>query len=410
MPVDHAPQARLSPYSGEYLQPRMERRFRLSMQARNVHQLRVSLYWTAFLFPMIGVFDYLLLGLTREFYLLSAIRVVVAVAFLSLAVALGRNPRLINRDLPLNSAIVLLATALILVTLLRPETITAQITAVVAVTVAIYLFIPNRIPWAFATSLYLGTGFLAVVYTSGLLARPGIVGVLFTLFLTNTIGLITALRISQLQREQFSSLLAERKSNRRLQKEIKARQTLEESLRRLAQIDHLTGLNNRRWFSELLKQEIKRHHRTGAPLGLCMIDIDHFKKINDRKGHAAGDNILKAVAELLRKELRETDIIGRFGGEEFVVALPDSYPNDTYRIAEHLRTSVEKLRFPGELAELAITITIGITQVLDIEESQEAALARADKALYRGKNSGRNTVATLPQNAAETNRLVAGKG
>ncbi len=359
---------------------------------------------------MIGLFDYMLLGLTREFYLLSIIRIVVAGVFLCLAASLGRNPSLINRDLPLNSAIVLLATALILVALLRPETITAQITAVAAATVAIYLFIPNRIPWAFATSLYLGAGFLTVVYTSGILARPGIAGVVFTLFLTNVIGLITALRISQLQREQFSSLLAERKSNRRLKKEIKARQALEENLRRLAQIDDLTGLNNRRWFSELLNQEIKRHHRTGAPLGLCMIDIDHFKKINDRNGHAAGDTILQVVAELLLKELRETDIIGRYGGEEFVVGLPDSNSHDTYRIAEHLRSSVEKLRFSGDFADLAITITVGTTQVLDTEESQLAALARADKALYCGKERGRNTVVTLLPDTAKPNRVVADQG
>lgn len=389
---DQASPTLLSPYSGEYRDARLEKRFRRVMQARNVHQLRTALRCAAGLFLMIGLFDFLLLGLTTEFYLLSLMRVIAATAFLVLAAALGSRPRLINHDLPLNFVIFLLATSLILIVPLRPETINVQITAVVAVTVAIYLFIPNRVPCAFGACLYLGVGFLVATHTTGLFAHAGIVGITLTLLLANMIGLITALRVNQLQREQFSSLLAERKSNRRLQKEIKTRQELEDELRRLAQTDHLTGLNNRRWFSELLQQEIRRSQRSGAPLGLCMVDIDHFKRINDNKGHAAGDAMLVIVAALFRKELRDTDIIGRFGGEEFVIALPDSGPEDTARIAEHLRSSIEHYRFPGELFGPNLTVTIGITQVESNEESMESALARADQALYCGKNEGRNTV------------------
>lgn len=382
----------LSSFSGEFRNPRMESCFRRAMQARDARQLRIALCAAGGLFLMIGLFDYLLLGLTTQFYLLALMRCVVAAAFFTLAAALVRQPRLVLRDLPLNSVIFLMATALIMIVPVRPETLNVQITATLAVTLAIFLFIPNRIPCALAACVYLGLGFIVAVYQTGLFERPGLVGIALTLIMANVVGMATALRLSHLQRIQFSSLLAERRSKRKLQKEIQTRENLEEELRRLAQTDHLTGLNNRRWFSELLKLEIKRSQRNATPLGLCMIDLDHFKKINDKLGHAAGDKVLSTVAAELRQALRETDIIGRFGGEEFVIALANSGPEETYSIAEHLRALIEQHCFSGELSTVRLTLTIGITQIETDSDTLESALARADRALYVGKRHGRNRV------------------
>jgi len=213
--------------------------------------------------------------------------------------------------------------------------------------------------------------------------------------------MLTASRLNRLQRAQFTALLAERDTNEKLQKEIEERQRLEKDLRHLAQTDDLTGLNNRRWFFELAEQELRHTRRMGNPLGLCMLDIDHFKAVNDLYGHAAGDQVLKIVANLCRQELRASDIIGRFGGEEFVIALPDSDLDATCTTAERLRTRLAQFQLPGIFKGLSLTMTAGVTQISPAEASLEPALLRADHALYTGKSNGRNTVVVAEHRSIE---------
>jgi diguanylate cyclase (GGDEF)-like protein len=313
-------------------------------------------------------------------------------ACLTLAATLGRDPGLLNNFLPLNLVCFLLVTGSILIVPLRPETIGTQLTAVVAVTIALYLFIPNRIPSMVALSSYLAIGFLLALYFWTDLPRPRILVVGLVLLVPNVIGFMTALRLNMLQREQFASLLAAQEANQMLEHEIVVRQRLEAELRHLAQTDDLTGLHNRRWFLELSKQALRYTRRMRTPLALCMVDLDHFKRINDTKGHAAGDTVLTLVAQLCRKELRETDIIGRFGGEEFVITLPNANADNAVVIAERIRASFENFRPPGDLADLRLTVTVGIAEVDLSESTLEPALLRADNALYAGKREGRNRV------------------
>jgi len=382
----------LSSCSGEFLDAKLESCFRSSVQAQHIRQLRIALFVTAGLFLVMGLFDYLLLGLSETFLRLVVIRGVVALAFLVLAVTLAHHPQLLASDIPLNAACLLLITSLILIVPLRTEIIGAQLTPAVAATLALYLFIPNRIPWAFACCVYLSAGVLLAFYSTGLVELQGMVGATLALLLANVIGLLASLRLNRLQREQFTSLLAERETNQRLQLEIKERQRLEEELRYLAQTDGLTGLNNRRWFFELAERELKRSRRDGTPLGFCMIDLDKFKAINDKMGHTAGDKILATVAALCREELRDTDIIGRYGGEEFVIALPESGPADTYKVVERLRARIEQYQFPIEFVDRNLTVTVGMAQVAPGETTLAPVLARADQALYVGKRRGRNIV------------------
>jgi diguanylate cyclase (GGDEF)-like protein len=382
----------LSSFSGEFLDAELESCFRCSVRAVHIRQLRIALFVTASLFLLMGLFDYLLLGLSENFIRLILIRVVVALAFLLLALALARHPQLIASDIPLNAACLLLITCLLLLVPLRIEAIGLQLTAVVIVTLALYVFIPNRIPCALGCCVYLGAGFLLVFHTTGLVGLNGMVGATLALLLANFIGVLASLHLNRLQREQFISLLAERETNQRLQQEITERQRLEEELRYLAQTDDLTGLNNRRWFFELAERELKRSQRNGTPLGFCMIDLDKFKVINDTMGHDAGDKILAIVAALCREELRDTDIIGRFGGEEFVIALPESSPDDTHEVLERLRARIEQFHFLKELDYWSVTVTVGMAQVAPDEETLSPVLARADQALYLGKRHGRNIV------------------
>ncbi|MDH5578822.1 MAG: GGDEF domain-containing protein [Betaproteobacteria bacterium] len=176
-------------------------------------------------------------------------------------------------------------------------------------------------------------------------------------------------------------------SNRQLKKA--AERAEEHAIR-----DVLTGVHNRRYLMTMLQREIARSTRRGAPLSVCMIDMDHFKTINDTHGHAAGDLALKHFAVLASSGLRAGDVFGRFGGEEFMLILPDTEASGAAALAERLRASVEKCDFPGLPAQHRVTVTVGIAAYTK-GESGDALTARADGALYRGKHAGRNRIVVL---------------
>ncbi|MGY3170692.1 diguanylate cyclase [Pseudomonas sp. TE12234] len=168
------------------------------------------------------------------------------------------------------------------------------------------------------------------------------------------------------------------------------REHLEEQ-RQKALIDPLTGLPNRAAWSERLDQEISQWQRHGNTLMLAMLDLDHFKRINDNYGHLAGDKVLKLIASVLRKRLRSTDFIARFGGEEFVLLMPSTVPAAGMKLLELLRASIEACPFHFKGERVTITISMGLTAFRPGEHS-DLVLKRADQALYRAKNAGRNRV------------------
>lgn len=168
------------------------------------------------------------------------------------------------------------------------------------------------------------------------------------------------------------------------------REHLEEQ-RQKALIDPLTGLPNRAAWSERLDQEISEWQQHGNTLMLAMLDLDHFKRINDNYGHLAGDKVLKLIASVLRKRLRGTDFIARFGGEEFVLLMPSTVPAAGMKLLEYLRASIEACPFHFKGERVTITISMGLTAFKPGEHS-DLVLKRADQALYRAKNAGRNRV------------------
>jgi diguanylate cyclase len=169
------------------------------------------------------------------------------------------------------------------------------------------------------------------------------------------------------------------------------REHLEEQ-RQKALIDPLTGLPNRAAWSERLDHEISQWQQHGNTLLLAMLDLDHFKRINDNYGHLAGDKVLKIIANVLRKRLRGTDFIARFGGEEFVLLMPDTVPTAGAKLLEKLRASIEACPFHFKGEPVTITISMGLTAFKPGEHS-DLVLKRADQALYRAKHAGRNQVA-----------------
>jgi two-component system cell cycle response regulator len=180
-----------------------------------------------------------------------------------------------------------------------------------------------------------------------------------------------------------------------LQDELKKSNEL---LTRLSNTDHLTQLYNRRYMMEMLEREVQRSYRKGAPLSVVMLDIDHFKKVNDSYGHQEGDQVLCIVAELARKDLRSYDFAARYGGEEFILVLPETTHDEALIVAERLRRIVERQTFADSLARLHVTISLGAATFQPPRVATIDALIReADEALYRAKQWGRNRVVSMLQ-------------
>ncbi len=156
--------------------------------------------------------------------------------------------------------------------------------------------------------------------------------------------------------------------------------------------DSLTGSFTRGHALELLDTELKRAERSGLPLSVVMLDLDYFKRINDQFGHLAGDTVLTAVGRQLESVLRATDIRCRFGGEEFLIVLPDTPQAGALRVAESLRQVLTDLRVAWQGTEIPVTASFGVASARRGERDRQALLARADAALYRAKQAGRNCV------------------
>jgi diguanylate cyclase (GGDEF)-like protein/PAS domain S-box-containing protein len=179
--------------------------------------------------------------------------------------------------------------------------------------------------------------------------------------------------------------------------DVTPQKILEEKLRELAMKDELTGLYNRRHFVELAEAEVARARRTSGPLSLAMLDIDHFKAVNDAFGHPVGDLALKELARCMRETLRTTDVPARLGGEEFVVLLTDTGLDGAVAVTERLRERVGRAEVPAGKERVArFTVSGGVAELAPGERF-ESLLTRADEALYRAKEEGRNrTITSIP--------------
>lgn len=188
-------------------------------------------------------------------------------------------------------------------------------------------------------------------------------------------------------------------TNRHLTATLEERIRLQLQLEELATTDSLTGLLNRRAFSERADVECRRAQRRGTALAVLMFDIDHFKQVNDRYGHEAGDTVLVRCAGICREHLRNVDVVARYGGEEFVVLLPDSDPASAQEVAERLRTAFADARIATEKGELRFTASFGIAAHLHGTDIGRT-LRHADEALYTAKGAGRNRSITYTGHGA----------
>lgn len=177
---------------------------------------------------------------------------------------------------------------------------------------------------------------------------------------------------------------------KRLQDELRDKN---EALAQLSTTDGLTGVRSRRYVDEILSIEFLRARRYGQPLALAMADLDHFKRVNDCFGHTAGDAVLRGVGDLLRGRLRASDVAGRYGGEEFIVILPQNDVEGATVFAERWREDVEVARFTSSDGEnIPVTLSVGVASYDPALETPESLVRKADQALYAAKAAGRNRV------------------
>ncbi|MBC7294126.1 MAG: diguanylate cyclase [Thermoleophilia bacterium] len=204
-------------------------------------------------------------------------------------------------------------------------------------------------------------------------------------------------RLAQHNRELLSRL---RRANEELERRVQIRtrqlerhnrilRKAQKRIEELSRQDPLTGVANRRRLDEVLTAEVERSRRYGQPLSVIMVDLDHFKDINDTHGHIVGDKVLQAAAEVFGRETRLTDLVGRYGGEEFLLILPNTSLDEAEAVAERLRASLEKLE--QDFRPEPLTASLGVAQWCPGDRPADL-VHRADKALYEAKQAGRNRV------------------
>jgi diguanylate cyclase (GGDEF)-like protein len=191
--------------------------------------------------------------------------------------------------------------------------------------------------------------------------------------------------------QDFQNLEAElKRAQRALEiKEIELKAVLAQA-HEITNTDVLTLLPNRRKIIVDLQEEVIRSTRYGTPLSISIVDIDHFKNVNDTYGHATGDDVLRTIAARLREQIRHPDTLGRYGGEEFLIVLPNSELKAAVEQANRLCQHVRDLRIESDINNLSVTLSIGVAQLKITEENWEQFLHRADVAMYQAKNNGRD--------------------
>jgi diguanylate cyclase (GGDEF)-like protein len=173
-------------------------------------------------------------------------------------------------------------------------------------------------------------------------------------------------------------------------RDVTERQQSAQELRHALTADHLTGVLNRRYFLERAERELMQQAQQGPACCLAMVDVDHFKSVNDSYGHAVGDAVLTSIADVLRSNVRDGDLVGRLGGEEFAVLMPAIDPDAGYALAERLRGAISALRLSHDGLPLQVTASIGIA--VDGRANLKRLMIAADDALYDAKRSGRDRV------------------
>ncbi|SEO58299.1 GGDEF domain-containing protein [Aquisalimonas asiatica] len=387
-----------SPYAIDRLRarfsdPETERAFRASEAGTTRRHLRVALAAWAFLVMLFAIPDYVALnGTGTAFYSLMAMRVATTALVLVFVALTFWRPQLCEHDGALAALQAVGISGFFLVYLMRPDVAPYNVATTLVMIIGLYLLLPNLLTWASALAAYLAVGSLISIRVVLDVNATELVSVGILLSLPIIVGLLVAHRLQMLRRRQFALLAKTRATNAELADEVKWRRRLERELERQAGTDLLTGVYNRRGYEPLLARAFERVKRHGGDLAVAVLDLDHFKALNDTHGHDAGDQVLQHLAQQWQSALRATDIVGRLGGEEFVVIMPDTTLESAVESMEQLRAMAASASVTVADHALHVTMTVGVTANRPHDSGFNDLLRRADNALYRGKEAGRNRV------------------
>ncbi|MCL5041895.1 MAG: GGDEF domain-containing protein [Gammaproteobacteria bacterium] len=381
----------IAPLKAEFRDAQTEQAFRSYVEARTARHLKTTIIVWALLTLLFGLLDYQDLGMSPGFYLLMTMRVGAAAMLAVLYVLVSGRPNLATAGWPVTLVAILGFPLMFVIFFVRPDTAAWNVGVISIMLISIYVFLPNRLMLNTLVAAYGLIGTLTTLTLRGSDAAT-LIALAIVMLLPVVTGFVAARRLQVVQRQEFALLQRVTLANQDLKQEIERRKELEGELQRQATTDPLTGLSNRRQYEMLFKRERERCARQGGAMVVGIADLDHFKQINDTHGHDLGDQALKHVAQIFLDSLRQSDVVGRFGGEEFILLLPDTQITQAQAVVERLREQLANTPLVAGSLKIPVTATFAITQVRVDDDSIEDIIRRADKSLYQGKKAGRNRV------------------
>lgn len=277
-----------------------------------------------------------------------------------------------------------------------PQRSLGELPILAVIILIFYIFNPLYLYSSLSAGVTSSIAYVVVITVNPAIGRPHVIEVAVVLALINGLGAFFQFEMLQRRRSEFVVLEEEMTLNRQLKQEIDRRKALENQLRTMADTDPLTSTFNRRYFTKAAETEVKKSLRYGHDLSLMILDLDHFKQVNDRFGHARGDAVLQTVVEVVQDELREVDVLARLGGEEFGVLLPNTNLEAAHTAAERIRRAIEGFEQPLPGKYQRVTVSIGVAQLRESDGGLDQLYKRTDDALYSAKQHGRNRTAVAP--------------
>jgi len=384
-------------WDGEIRDHSLEDEYRSDTRKSDFKTIRIACLLTAAAYLSGAVANYLTFGLSMPFVIISTIRVSAFVVALTCFISTYWDSSRQTADRLVFLYFVILVLGDNVELFFTPPGALPELPGLLVIVLVYYMFYPTRLYLMIIGGLLAGVTYST---TAGLVHGSGVplfANSVIAFLLVNAFGVYHVRTMNRTHRMKFIALRGERESNIRLQEEIAERKKIQQKLFEQATTDELTRVYNRRFFMELAEREFSRSKRHGYGLALIMIDLDHFKAVNDDYGHNMGDLVLEVTAACICQNLRSEDLIGRLGGEEFAVLLPDTDLARAMNTAERIRSALEARPTASEGLEIRITASLGVAAGLPgPEDGLSWWLKLADKALYSAKRNGRNQVVGGP--------------
>lgn len=384
-------------WTAEFSSHETEHAFRDAIAVAEVVTFRRSMLICGPLYLAFIVSDYLQVGHQPVIWVILAARIVACLLALGLGIHIGRdgayNGRTVSAAYAGARLFFLVALGLAFVIFpLTGKSYLELYPALIVMLMAGFFLIPARFVDRVAASAFAIVGFNV---EAAIWIHPPMLDLPLALLLmlaTIAFGTMVSRTHAMMRRQHHVDTVRQQQLNARLESEVRSRQRLQQQAMAMAQTDSLTGIANRRHFMGTSEDELNRARRYGGPLTAMILDVDHFKDINDTFGHAAGDLALMAVVDTCKSILRSPDLFGRIGGEEFSMLLPQTDIEGATVLAERLRRAIADIRIDRPTGPLKLSATIGVAAWRGENDSLDDLLLRADRMLYEGKAQGRNRV------------------